>query len=91
MVTTVNAGGESADSTVANATTPFATAPDIDLSITNGLLTLCWLSNYIELVVQYRTNLLEGNWQEVFGSELTNVFNYGTTTNDSLFFRLINP
>lgn len=67
-----------------------AIPPEIGISMDAGDLNLNWSSNHIGWILMSRSNLLTGDWEEVSGSNATNVYD-GTLPNDSAFYKLVYP
>lgn len=96
VVSAVNIGGESADSTQVGVT-PSSTAPvTISLSLSGGALNFSWPPDHIGWRLQVQTNALDAglgaNWFDVPGSVVTNRLSLPVDGNSgSVFYQLIYP
>jgi cytoskeletal protein CcmA (bactofilin family) len=95
VVTATNSAGESAISSEVSARPTSSVSTNLTLTASSGTLTLSWPADHTGWKLQAQTNSLTAglgtNWVDVASSTLTNRASISaTTTNGSVFFRLVN-
>ncbi len=95
VVSATNAAGESIGSAPVNAQPVSRAAPQVNLGVSHGQLTLAWPVDHQGWILQMQTNSpgqgLGTNWVTVSGSNGTNQMAFPINSNGSLYFRLVSP
>ncbi len=92
VVSATNDAGDSADS-VEVGVRPVSSVPaQLGMTMTNNQVLIDWPAAHTGWNLEYKTNLMDTNgWMLVPGSDATNMLNWGSLTNGSVFFRLVYP
>jgi len=90
VVSALNAGGESTNSSQVSARPVSAVAPTNSFDLVGNQLQLSWPADHTGWRLQMNTNLSTTNWQDVPGANATNQV-WIESTNANGFFRLVYP
>ncbi len=92
VVSATNGVGESADSAEVSVR-PLASEPaPLNVVMTNNQIEISWPADHTGWGLEYTTNLMDTNgWTLVPSSDATNMLNWGSLTNGSIYYRLVYP